>query len=267
MKNLTRTKHLIADLQDFVSSFKEFFEGKIPKIFILLGSCGKSFLDLPEVKIIKKASIQEKSLKSINEFYHENCALVEFEGVLIFVSKEKKHLYEGFSMEEITFLPRAMALLGVEFLFTTSCVHLLSEELEDESKVFLVKDHINNSNTSPFEKIVAKQLNSKYFLPNQIYLTLGNEQTVVYRYVYDFSFGTESERELWYKQIDNNQVIGSSVVPESLAAFHMGMKIIAIVMTINAKVKNLKNGEKKVLKTLKEAIKMVKEVLFSEIKN
>ena len=58
------------------------------------------------------------------------------------------HLYEGYTVHEITFPIRVMALLGVKFLFIASAAGGLNPNFSP-GELMLVTDHINLTGNNP----------------------------------------------------------------------------------------------------------------------
>ena len=280
----TISKHLVSNLKDFHQTLAKIFDCKeAPDIFLMLGSCGHDFLE--HGKILNEFNIDAEKNKypifseRLPEFNREGhsrkLVLMDCDGVKVLVQTGKLHYFEGCSMDQIVFSVRAMASWGTKYFFVTSMAHSLSENnTEDDdkeklkNKVAIIKDHINMVYESPLRGIDLKILNENYYHPNDVYSLsfrnalfekLSNQRvdSFIYRFVPDFSVGTDAEIDEWMREKTIcDQVYGYSVVPEAIAANQMGMTVFAVA-EFNLGISSGKRKTDKTAMLLKKAVEVV----------
>lgn len=280
----TNSKHLVSNLKDFHQTLAKIFDCKeAPDIFLMLGSCGHDFLE--HGKILNEFNIDAEKNKypifseRLPEFNREGhsrkLVLMDCDGVKVLVQTGKLHYFEGCSMDQIVFSVRAMGSWGSKYFFVTSMAHSLSENnVEDDdteqtqNKVAVINSHINMVYDSPLRGIDLNILRKGYYHPNDVYSLnfrnavidkLPNQRvdSFVYRFVPDFSFGTQAEIDEWVREKSIvNQVYGYSLVPESIAANQMGMTVFALA-EFNLGISSGKRKTDKTAMLLRKAVEVV----------
>jgi purine-nucleoside phosphorylase len=153
------------------------------------------------------------------------------------------HLYEGYTVEEVTFPVRVMAYLGVRYLLISSAAGGLDPHFRP-GELMLITDHINLTGHNPligryiddperrFPDMSSAYtselavLAKKAALINRIHLHQG-----VYVGITGPSLETPAETR-FLRQIGADAV-GMSTVHEVIEAVHCGMSILAIVAITN----------------------------------
>ena len=153
------------------------------------------------------------------------------------------HLYEGYSLEEITFPIRVMSRLGIDVLLISSAAGGLNPNF-GRGDLMLVTDHINLTGRNPLigpnlEKFgprfpdMSRAYNPEFIetarreaLKSGILLKEG-----VYIGITGPSLETPAETR-FLRQIGADAV-GMSTVPEVIVGVHCGLRIVAIVVITN----------------------------------
>ncbi|KAJ2371098.1 Purine nucleoside phosphorylase, partial [Coemansia sp. RSA 2607] len=157
------------------------------------------------------------------------------------------HFYEGFSMKQLAFPVRVLALLGVRTLLVTTAVSGLADGL-DLGDIVVVKDHISlpmlcglNPLVGPnFEKLgprLPSMYNAYTFALRKLAFTvflssaeLQKKHIRMREAVFCYTTGPASETraECMALRSLGADVVGSSTVPEVVAAHHAGLGVLCL---------------------------------------
>jgi len=169
--------------------------------------------------------------------------LGKMEGKEVCVMKGRAHFYEGYTMKEITYPVRVMAGLGIENLIVTGAAGGINENFEPGDLV-VITDHINLMGDNPLigdrtqaQSITFTNMENVYDR-NLIRLVLNcaksrkiKLQKGVYISVTGPSYETSAEIEM-ARRIGGD-LVGMSVVPESIVGKQLGLKILGICCVTN----------------------------------
>ncbi len=215
---------------------------------------GRGF-DEPEVGIILGSGlgqiIQEIDIKeevSYNHIPYFPTATVEFhkgkliygilEGKKLVVMQGRFHMYEGYSMQDVTFPVRVMQRLGVKKLLVSNAAGSINPDYK-KGELMLLDDHINLIGDSPLafngvhhlgERFVDmsapydKEMNAKF---EEI---AKKENIILHKGVYAAVLGPqlETRAEYRYLKIIGADAVGMSTVPEVIVANHLGLPVSAV---------------------------------------
>lgn len=160
-------------------------------------------------------------------------------GVPVAVLHGRPHLFEGYSVSQVVHPMRAMACWGVKALILTNASGAVSQRLHI-GRPMIIRDHINESGSDPFEGPYDERLGPDRFLsPAHVYSLalqdyLGRAfETLsiqyhegVYMSVKGPTFETPAEGRR--QAAMGADATGMSTVNEALAAMGMGMSILGI---------------------------------------
>ena len=165
-------------------------------------------------------------------------------GTSVAVLAGRAHLYEGYTAHQAVFGIRELRKMGVESVILTNDAGGINEKFHAGSLV-LISDHINllgqNPLTGPNDNTVGprfpdmSEAYSKRF--REIAREAGEEMDLdlpegVYAAVPGPSY--ETPAEIRYMRTIGADLVGMSTVPETIAANHMGMKVLGISCVTNA---------------------------------
>ncbi|MGI9104397.1 MAG: purine-nucleoside phosphorylase [Terriglobales bacterium] len=153
------------------------------------------------------------------------------------------HLYEGHTAREVVFPVRALGRFGSKALILTNAAGGVNESYTQGCLVAL-KDHINLQGVNPLtgsneERIGPRflDLTQAYFRPyRQLALDHGRRIGIeIFEGVYAALPGPsyETPAEIRYLRSIGADVVGMSTVLETIAARHMGMRVLAISCVTN----------------------------------
>ena len=153
------------------------------------------------------------------------------------------HLYEGYTMQQVTFPVRVFGRLGIKALILTNAAGGVNEAYTQGCLVVL-KDHINLQGSSPLIGVNDERfgprfldLTQAYFRPyRQIALEAGRRLGIdMFEGVYAALFGPayETPAEIRMLRTLGADVVGMSTVAEVVAARHMNIRVLAISCVTN----------------------------------
>lgn len=197
-------------------------------------------------KIIEKVNIEAEV--SYNHIPNFPTATVEFhKGKLIFGTLEGKkvmlmqgrfHVYEGYSLRDVTFPVRVMHLLGIQKLLVSNAAGAINLNFK-KGEIMLIDDHINLQGDSPLAFRGVEKMGERFVDMSAPYDTDMNrmiekiaaeENIKLHKGVYASVVGPqlETRAEYRYLKIIGADAVGMSTVPEVIVANHLGLPVAAV---------------------------------------
>lgn len=247
-----------------------------PEIGIILGTGLGQLLD--EIEILKEVSY--------NHIPNFPTATVEFhKGKLIYgILAEKKvivmqgrfHLYEGYTLQDVTYPVRIMEKLGINTLLVSNASGAINLDFK-KGDLMLIDDHINLQGSSPLAFKGVSKLGERFADMSQPYnkdlnsnlkSIAKSNNILLHEGVYASVVGPQLETRAEYRmlKIIGADAVGMSTVPEIIVANHLNLKAAAIsVLTDECDPNDLKPVDiDEIIATAKKAEpKMV--VLFKQL--
>jgi len=164
-------------------------------------------------------------------------------GKSIIAMEGRFHLYEGYSIQEITFPIRVMSRLGIEYLFISSAAGGLNPQFES-GDLMVVSDHINLTGNNPLigpnlDRFGPRfpDMSSAYDrdLLRLVCETALKAGTPLRQGVYVGVTGPslETPAETRFLRMIGADAVGMSTVSEVIAGVHCGLRIAAVVVITN----------------------------------
>ncbi len=222
-----------------------------PEVGIILGTGLGQLIN--EIEVIKEISY--------NHIPHFPTATVEFhKGKLIYGKLENKtvvvmqgrfHLYEGYSLQDVTFPVRIMHKLGIKTLLVSNASGAINLNFK-KGELMLIDDHINLQGGSPLAFKGVEQLGTRFTDMSAPYDHKINEKLEalaktnninLHKGVYASVLGPqlETRAEYRYLKIIGADAVGMSTVPEVIVANHLDLPVAAVsVLTDECDPDNLK---------------------------
>jgi purine-nucleoside phosphorylase len=165
-------------------------------------------------------------------------------GRIVAVLAGRVHRYEGRSFDDITFAARVMGRLGVRQVILTNAAGGLHPALAPGT-LMVIDDHINLMDGNPLTGANDERLGPRFPDMTAVYsarLRASAHETArehgvplasgVYAAV--CGPGYETPAEVRYLRAIGADAVGMSLVPEAIAARHMGMEILGLACVTNA---------------------------------
>jgi len=155
----------------------------------------------------------------------------------------RAHLYEGHSMQAVTYGVRVLAALGVRSMVFTNAAGGINLELERGGLV-LISDHINLQGGNPLVGPNDDSLGPRFPDMSEAYSktyreiakAVAAEQFIpIAEGVYAAMLGPsyETPAEIRFLRTIGADVVGMSTAPEVIVANHMGIKVLGISCVTN----------------------------------
>lgn len=232
----------MSKLYDEIQESAAFIRGRMgtkPSVGIVLGSG----LDELASSIAVSAEIPYKEIphfpiSTVKGLHEGTLILGELSGKQVVAMKGRVHYYEGYTMKEVVFPVRVMRELGAGRLILTSAVGGMNPHLA-AGDIVAVTDHINLMCDNPLIGPNDERLGARFpdmsepYDREMIHLL---EQTAldngirIERAVLVAVAGPNLETAAEYRFLRRigADVVGMSMVPETIAAVHGGMKVLGI---------------------------------------
>lgn len=235
-----------------------------PDLAIITGS-GLANAIPPLEKEIKIPYVQIPGfLQSTVQGHTGNLLFGIYKNVKIVIMQGRFHYYEGHSIKDISIAIRTLKFLGVETLLLSAAVGSLDRKLPPGSMLIL-KDHINFMGTNPlignWDPVFGpmfKDMTQAYDEKLQnILVKIAKKHKIkhkkgVYFAVTGPCFETPAEIKAYRKL--GADVVGMSVVPETIVARQLDLKVAGVAL-----VSNLASGMSGIALSHKETLDVMKQ--------
>ena len=153
------------------------------------------------------------------------------------------HFYEGYTLEEVTFPVRVLALLGARSLVLTNAAGGLNNSYEQGSLV-LISDHLNLMGTNPLLGRNDERFGPRFPDMTEVYdreyqeAAIGEARELgleLRRGVYAALTGPsyETPAEIRMLRLLGADAVGMSTVPEAIVARQMGVRVLGLSCITN----------------------------------
>ena len=222
-----------------------------PEIGIILGTGLGQLID--EIEILAEASYNHipNFPTATVEFHKGKLIYGILEGKKVVVMQGRFHVYEGYTLQDVTFPVRVMKGLGITRLFVSNASGAINLNFK-KGEIMLIDDHINLQGGSPLAFKGVEKLGERFVDLNQPYDAKMNAKIEeiaaahninLHKGVYASVVGPqlETRAEYRYLKIIGADAVGMSTVPEIIVANHLQIPVIALsVLTDECDPDNLK---------------------------
>ena len=239
---------------EFIEETVNYLKGKgfeSPEIGIILGTGLGQLVN--EINIKKEVSYNHipNFPTATVEFHKGKLIYGELEGKKVIVMQGRFHIYEGYTLQDVTYPVRIMEKLGIKTLLVSNASGAINLDYK-KGELMLIDDHINLQGGSPLAFKGAELLGERFADMSAPYDTEINNKfkaiakannIKLHEGVYASVVGPQLETRAEYRmlKIIGADAVGMSTVPEIIVANHLGLKVAAVsVLTDECDPKNLK---------------------------
>lgn len=222
-----------------------------PELGIILGTGLGQLLN--EVDIIKEASYNHipNFPTATVEFHKGKLIYGNLAGKKVIIMQGRFHLYEGYTLQDVTYPVRIMEKLGIKTLLVSNASGAINLDFK-KGELMLIEDHINLQGGSPLAFKGVENLGERFTdmsAPynaniNTKFKAIAKEQGIkLHEGVYASVVGPQLETRAEYRmlKIIGADAVGMSTVPEIIVANHLNLKVAAVsVLTDECDPNNLK---------------------------
>ncbi|MDY7395118.1 purine-nucleoside phosphorylase [Aureibaculum sp. 2210JD6-5] len=185
------------------------------------------------------------------EFHKGKLVYGTLENKPVIVMQGRFHMYEGYSLQEITYPVRILEKLGIKVLLISNAAGAININFK-KGELMLIEDHINLQGSSPLAFKGVEKLGTRFTdmsMPYDKTINLAFEKIAktnkvqLHKGVYASVTGPQLETKAEYKMLKilGADAVGMSTVPEVIVANHLDLKVAAIsVLTDECDPKSLK---------------------------
>lgn len=209
-----------------------------PDTGIVLGTgLGKLVSEIDIEVSIDYADIPNFPVSTV-ESHHGKLIYGNLEGHKVLAMQGRFHIYEGYSLQQVTMPIRVMKLLGVKWLLLSNAAGAINKTYH-KGDLMLLDDHINLLPENPLTGKNIDELGPRFPDMSCPYSTELNHKMVLAAAKYDITLhqgvyavvagpNLETRAEYRYLGLIGADVVGMSTVPEVIVAKHMGLPCAAI---------------------------------------
>ena len=222
-----------------------------PDIGIILGTGLGKIIDLVAIEAEMSYNHIPNFPTATVEFHKGKLIFGELAGKKVVIMQGRFHLYEGYSLLDVTFPVRVMKGLGILRLFVSNASGAINLNFK-KGEIMLIDDHINLQGGSPLAFKGVEKLGERFVDLNQPYDGVMNAKIEeiaaahginLHKGVYASVVGPqlETRAEYRYLKIIGADAVGMSTVPEIIVANHLQIPVVALsVLTDECDPDNLK---------------------------
>ena len=222
-----------------------------PEIGIILGTGLGQLID--EMDIIKEVSYNQipNFPTATVEFHKGKLIYGNLAGKKVVVMQGRFHLYEGYSLQDVTYPVRILEKLGIKTLLVSNAAGAINLNYK-KGELMLIEDHINLQGSSPLAFKGVEHLGERFTDMSAPYdndintkiESIAKENNIkLHKGVYASVVGPQLETRAEYRMLNiiGADAVGMSTVPEIIVANHLNLKAAAVsVLTDECDPDNLK---------------------------
>ncbi len=209
-----------------------------PEVGIVLGTgLGQLIQHIKIESEINYADIPNFPVSTV-EFHTGKLIYGTLEDKKVVVMQGRFHLYEGYSLQEITFPIRILKALGIKKLLISNAAGAINLNFK-KGDLMLIEDHINLQGGSPLAFATVSEFGERFTDMSEPYDVdlrkimvdiAKNEKITLHQGVYAAVVGPqlETKAEYRYLKIIGADAVGMSTVPEVIVANHLGLSVLAV---------------------------------------
>ncbi|MDD7888211.1 purine-nucleoside phosphorylase [Flavivirga sp. 57AJ16] len=211
---------------------------KAPEIGIILGTGLGQLIN--EIDIIKEVSYNHipNFPTATVEFHKGKLIYGELASKKVMVMQGRFHLYEGYTLQDVTYPVRIMEKLGIKTLLVSNAAGAINLNF-NKGELMIIDDHINLQGSSPLAFKGVEKLGERFTDMSAPYNAEINSKfesiakanhIKLHKGVYASVVGPQLETKAEYRmlKIIGADAVGMSTVPEIIVANHLKLKAAAV---------------------------------------
>ena len=219
----------------------DYLKGKgfeTPEIGIILGTGLGQLIE--HIEIIKEASYNHipNFPTATVEFHKGKLIYGKLAGKTVIVMQGRFHVYEGYSLQDVTYPVRIMKKLGIHTLLVSNAAGAINLNFK-KGELMLIEDHINLQGNSPLAFKGVEFLGERFTdmsMPydpeiNTRFKSIAKANNIkLHEGVYASVVGPQLETRAEYRMLKTigADAVGTSTVPEIIVANHLKLKAAAV---------------------------------------
>ncbi|WP_353779039.1 purine-nucleoside phosphorylase [Winogradskyella sp. 3972H.M.0a.05] len=209
-----------------------------PEIGIILGTGLGQLID--HLDIIKEVSYNHipNFPTATVEFHKGRLIYGTLEGKKVVVMQGRFHVYEGYTLQDVTYPVRIMEKLGIKTLLVSNAAGAINLDYK-KGELMLIEDHINLQGSSPLAFKGVEELGERFVDMSEPYNVEVNSRfksiakdkgITLHSGVYASVVGPQLETKAEYRmlRIIGSDAVGMSTVPEIIVANHLKLNVAAV---------------------------------------
>ncbi|APY08005.1 purine-nucleoside phosphorylase [Winogradskyella sp. J14-2] len=247
-----------------------------PEIGIILGTGLGQLINEIDIKAEASYNHIPNFPTATVEFHKGKLIYGNLEGKNVVVMQGRFHVYESYTLQDVTFPVRIMEKLGINTLLVSNAAGAVNLDFK-KGELMVIDDHINLQGSSPLAFKGVSELGERFADMSAPYDTeiiskfeaiAKANNIALHKGIYASVVGPQLETRAEYRmlKIIGADAVGMSTVPEIIVANHLGLKAAAVsVLTDECDPSNLKPVN------IEEIIEMAKKaepgmiMLFKEL--
>lgn len=228
-------------MQEFIKETSAYLQSKgfeTPEIGIILGTgLGQLVNQITIEKEVSYNHIPNFPTATV-EFHTGKLIYGSLAGKKVIVMSGRFHLYEGYSLQDVTFPVRIMKDLGIKKLLVSNAAGAVNLEFK-KGDLMLIDDHINLQGGSPLAFKGVEKLGERFTDMSAPYdadlckslIDIASHQNItLHKGVYASVVGPQLETRAEYRMLKilGADAVGMSTVPEVIVANHLGLPVAAV---------------------------------------
>ncbi len=172
------------------------------------------------------------------EFHQGKFLFGTLSGKKVVVMQGRFHVYEGYSMQDVTYPVRIMEQLGIKTLLVSNAAGTVNLDFK-KGELMLIDDHINLQGNSPLAFKGVSQLGERFAdmsapydleLNKKLKQIAINSSIQLHEGVYASVVGPQLETRAEYRMLKilGADAVGMSTVPEVIVANHLNLPVVAV---------------------------------------
>ncbi|MDX1761458.1 MAG: purine-nucleoside phosphorylase [Christiangramia sp.] len=209
-----------------------------PEVGIILGTGLGKLLDDVQIEVVASYNHIPYFPTATVEFHKGKLIFGTLEGKKVVIMQGRFHVYEGYSLFDVTFPVRVMKRLGMKRLLVSNASGAINLDFK-KGELMLIDDHINLQGGSPLAFHGVEHMGERFVdmsepydaEMNSIFEEAAKKQNItLHKGVYASVLGPqlETRAEYRYLKIIGADAVGMSTVPEIIVANHLGIPAAAI---------------------------------------